>query len=518
LKEIDSTSDPLAASEGLHALEGHLNLDAADVCHPTHTQVTASDFIFRPIIIAKNTGFLLGGQIVAQVSVAILGIYVARTFGVTEYGLYSLAFAFVGMFGLLFSLGVDAIVIRDVARNPLDAWKVFSSALWLRLASFPIAIAILVLVSRLAGYSWEDRRFILLIAIAVGLGVAADLPRSVFQGLQRMELDAVCRGIEKVGTIVLVLLFVMVSRHIEVVAWATIVGAAMGLVVGWAILLALTGHLALPHPRHSLLLLRQAAPLAVSLALIALYQRLPLVILSWFRPFGEVGFYNAALGITAPFALLPLAFVGSMLPALSNLFQSSPQSVDRIHSSVVGYALAIGLPLSVGLGFLAPDIIQVLYGEPFRPATEALMILAYTIPLIFLTTYLTNILIAAKAQGLLLPVTMSNLVIAIVASVLLAPLLGFRGIAIAAVLTECGGLALLLYFTSRWVRHRLSRKIVAIVIATAIMAVGLLLGRHAPIWVLVPLGVGLYAVGLLVTGGLTLREVKHGVLSVVGRG
>jgi len=469
--------------------------------------------------ITKGTVALLASQFVVQGSAIFLGILIARAFGGTVYGQYSLAFAFVGMFGMLFTMGADAIVVREVARSPKLAGSLLGSALWLRLISFPLALVIIYLISQAAGYAPYERQLILMASISVGLSAAGDLPRAVFQGLQRMELDTLSRGMEKMVAVVLAWFFLARFQRIETVMFAIIIASAIGLCFSWAILLRLlylVWRPILSLLRYSAHLLEQAVPLGGSMVIITFYTRLPFVILSLFRSYHEVGLYSAAYNLTSPFTLLPVALVGALLPVLCDLFQSSRQSLNQLHHWLLVACLAMGLPLGAGLGLLAGDVLQVLYGEPFREATEALRILSLTIPLIFLTTYLSNILIASGAQRLLLAVTISNLGMALGANVLFIPLLGFLGAAIGVVLTETAGLALLFYFTSRYVRHRLHQRLVAIIVATVLMVVGLLL-LHVTLWVRIPLAASFYLLGLWATGGITLREFAFGIHAILSQ-
>ena len=56
--------------------------------------------------------------------------------------------------------------------------------------------------------------------------------------------------------------------------------------------------------------------------IIAIYLQLPTLILSCFSQIQEVGFFNAANGVIAPFGLLPVAFATALLPVLSSLFRT----------------------------------------------------------------------------------------------------------------------------------------------------------------------------------------------------
>ena len=72
-------------------------------------QVTQSDreaiSNIKPFRIARNTVFLSLSQVIAQASMAVVGIIVARSFGPAQYGAYSLAFSFIYAFSVLFSMG-----------------------------------------------------------------------------------------------------------------------------------------------------------------------------------------------------------------------------------------------------------------------------------------------------------------------------------------------------------------------------------------------------------------------------
>lgn len=72
--------------------------------------------IMYKIQIARNSLTLIGGQITVQISGIILGTLFARSLGESGYGQYSISLAF-GIFSILFSMGVDSLVVRDLAQD-----------------------------------------------------------------------------------------------------------------------------------------------------------------------------------------------------------------------------------------------------------------------------------------------------------------------------------------------------------------------------------------------------------------
>ena len=64
----------------------------------------------------KNTSWMMAEQILRLVSGLFIGVWVARYLGPEKYGLLSYALAFFALSGVIASLGLDDIVIRDLTR------------------------------------------------------------------------------------------------------------------------------------------------------------------------------------------------------------------------------------------------------------------------------------------------------------------------------------------------------------------------------------------------------------------
>jgi len=65
-----------------------------------------------------NTGWMFFGQILSLAFSFFIGAWVARYLGPENYGAFSYAIAFAGIFGFVSSLGVDGILSRDLVAYP----------------------------------------------------------------------------------------------------------------------------------------------------------------------------------------------------------------------------------------------------------------------------------------------------------------------------------------------------------------------------------------------------------------
>jgi PST family polysaccharide transporter len=451
---------------------------------------------------------LFAGQVIVQFFSLLVGILVARNMGQSIFGQYSLALVFVGMFSVFFTLGTDPLIIRQIAQFPDQKQEIVSSAYWIRLAGFPITLAAAMLAGYLFRYSSTQRFFIVLAAGIVGVSAMGDLPRMVFQGLQKMELDTLTRVIEKTAALLLVWIALMFSPNLGLVMGGLIIGAIIGTLASWVILKLRINYRLDFIPRGSLSLLKQSAPLTVSMFLVGLYMRLPQVILSFYRPVDEVGLFTAAYSTMLPFTYLSLAFTGAFLPVLSGMMGSSPQLVNKHHESLITYSLMLGLPSAACLALFSRDFLRILYGNSYLAASPALVILSLNVLFFFLLMHLNNIVIAGGRQKKLVIVTFINLISAFVFTLLLTPQYGMIGTSISIILTEAVSLVVMLYFTSHIVKHRMNRKAISAILATVFMLVGSMVASPLSFWLRAPLSLFVYGLGLWITGGVTVDDFR----------
>ncbi len=65
----------------------------------------------------SNTSWLFGEKILRMAVSLFVGIWVARYLGPDQFGLFSYAQAFVGIFAVIATLGLDSIVVRELVKD-----------------------------------------------------------------------------------------------------------------------------------------------------------------------------------------------------------------------------------------------------------------------------------------------------------------------------------------------------------------------------------------------------------------
>ncbi|HEB75052.1 MAG TPA: flippase [Nitrospirae bacterium] len=118
--------------------------------------------------IISNTGWLFADRIFRMVVSLFVGMWVARYLGPEQYGILNYAIAFVSLFSVFSSLGLDKIVVRELVRHPERQDEILGSTFVLKLIGGVSAFAVMVAVS--AWLKPEDRLTRLVIAV-LGLGL-----------------------------------------------------------------------------------------------------------------------------------------------------------------------------------------------------------------------------------------------------------------------------------------------------------------------------------------------------------
>ena len=80
-----------------------------------------------------NTAWLFSEKILQLGLGLLVGVWVARYLGPEKFGLFNYAITFVAMFSPFANLGLDGIVVRDVARDPSNKDETLGTAFALKL-------------------------------------------------------------------------------------------------------------------------------------------------------------------------------------------------------------------------------------------------------------------------------------------------------------------------------------------------------------------------------------------------
>ena len=393
---------------------------------------------FRRGILA-NTAYL-GVTRVAQLFVSFtIGVSVARYLGPAGAGALAYAVSFVALFSSIAALGLDTIVIRDLAANePGSAVseEVLSSAFLLRIVATPVTIIIIVVASLLADR--DDKTRLLIVIVASGV---------IFQPLSVIDLyfQSLVKSKYVVYTQLAALGVVSIARVILLLAGAPLLAFAG--ITALETALSMFG-LVYVYRRHrgrapkltiskrvAWALLSQAWPLALTGILTSIYINVDRVLIKHLLGNASAGKYAVVVSISTALYFVPIALGQSLFPSLvesrrdSALYQ---RRLQQAFDALLWAAVAIALPVT----FIAEPLMHFLYGAPYEGSGAALAILIWSAVFTFLGLVTSYWLVAENLQRIYPVRIFASLSTCVVLDFVLIPSWGIRGAAVATVVAQ----------------------------------------------------------------------------------
>ena len=324
---------------------------------------------------AQNVLILVGLQWFNRLIGLVTKVFLVRLLFPDDFGIFALATGLIGFVGTFGNFGLDYAIIQKGDRATAEDYDVaMSMRILISLVLFISSIAIAGPWGSLFGEPLlSPATQVLAIAYLV-------IPWS-FVPSTRLTTELRYKAIAIPNlTGQLMNAFASVSlAFIGFGIWSLVYGLMLGQVVStiafsvlhpWKFRFSLRKHEATP-------LLRYATPIMITSVILFLIANVDDFTVGFFLGSTALGFYAVAVG----FGTLPTTFLSG--PAGSALFPTLVKIQERIESLRGGYldgfsyTAAIVAPACIGMAVIAPEIVNILLGPIWAPATLPLLVLAF---------------------------------------------------------------------------------------------------------------------------------------------
>ncbi|HTW90711.1 MAG TPA: flippase [bacterium] len=463
--------------------------------------------------VARNTAYLALADVSSKVMVFFFHVLAARRLGVERYGVLSFAFAFTGMLGVLTDLGLGTIATREIARDHGKARPQVNDALTMRLIASVIVIALIALSVNLLRYPAATVRVVYICSVCVLTNAVVSFFCAVFQGFERMELLALNRTIQ---TAVLVAGAFLLSRGaagIDRYALLFVIAGVVSVVVAGISAVPLLGRLELSFSfGHWWDVLRASVPIGLATVFTMFYYWIGTTVLSKMASDTAVGSYSAAFRVANGLAFMGFAFSGAVYPLFSRFFASSSERLVRAFELSVKYMAMLALPVAAFATVFGTQVVLLVYGRAYSGAAPVLHLLVWWGAFASLNSLLSYYLISVGRSGLVTAQTGVSLVVNLGLNLVLIPIFGAVGAALALAVSEAAGLVYLAASHSQVPQHARAQSVFSDVLrVVAALVAALLVATGVARWNWVAgLGAGLlaYVAFLVATRALSSQDMK----------
>ncbi|MBI4878563.1 MAG: oligosaccharide flippase family protein [Planctomycetes bacterium] len=254
-------------------------------------------------------------------------------------------------------------------------------------------------------------------------------------------------------------------------------------------------------------LAREAFPLGVSAAAVSVYFYADVIMLRPLRGEADVADYRAASSLMSFGLMVPVLFCQVLFPIYVRCHNRSALLLGAIVRRSTFYLALFGSTGAALLIGLAPDLLALVFGEPYRGAASSLRLLGAAMLLVFLTFPHTTALIAAGRAAVFTRITLASVVLNIGLNLLVLRRFGPEGAAATTLATEAFVLGAGVLSLRRALGVTgVSRELFGPLLLGGALFLGLVLfGAGRPLFVTLPVALAAAGLGALLLRALPFR-------------
>ena len=398
------------------------------------TKIDFSSSSFKKYFV--NTSWLFLERILRILVSFVVTIFVVRYLGPKEFGLYSYALSFFWLFGSLSTLGLEAITTKEIVKYPDKKDEINGTVFFLRIAGSISAIIIIAVVLFLAG---EETYSAVLILILSGsfLFQSFSVIEYYFRGIVKAKYNAYALSASVILSSALKVLFILIKAPLIYFVYAVVfeyVALAVGLVLVYRhFKLSIFNWRYSKHIASSLL--KDSWPLMLSGLVVMVYMRVDQIMIKNMIDEEAVGYYSAAVRLCEAWYFIPVTLCNSIFPAIVNAKNVSTKfynnRMQKLYDLLTWLAIGIAVPVTI----FSNQIIQILFGNEFSSAAPVLTIYIWAGVAVFLGVASSQYLINENLTKLSFFRTLIGMILNVVLNIILIPLYGIIGSAIATLIS-----------------------------------------------------------------------------------
>lgn len=387
--------------------------------------------------IIANTGWLFADRILRMGVGLFMTVWVARYLGVEQFGILNYATAFVALFSPISTLGLDAIVVRSIVREPEKKEEILGTAFWLKLpggiAAFILALSTIFVVR------YNDHLTIFLVAIlsSVGIFQSFDIIDLWFQSQVQSKYTVIAKNTVFIIITMIKIILIMMQARLLAFAWVLLAETALG-AVGLIIVYRVKGNsILLWRWSFSLAktLIKESWPLILSGLTVMIYMRIDQIMLGEMLGDKAVGIYSAATRISEVWYFIPTAITSSFAPAIFAAKQKSEVLYYQRIKQLVSLMLVLSVIISLPMTFISEPIIMILFGNNYVAAGSVLAIHIWSSVFVFMGMATSSWFIAEELTHFSMYRTMVGAIINIILNLFLIPKYAGVGAAISTLIS-----------------------------------------------------------------------------------
>lgn len=398
------------------------------------TKINFSSSSFKKYL--ANTSWLFFERILRIIIAFFVIIYVVRYLGPQNFGLYSYVLSFIWLFVSISTLGLETISVREIVKQPQRKNEIIGTVFRLRFLGGIAAIAFIAL-TLLIGQEELFTAILILIASVAFIFQSFSAIEYYFRAVVKAKYIAYALSASVIFSSTLKIILILVEAPL-IYFIAAFTFEYFVIAVGLVTVYKINKQNIFDWKYSKILslsLLKDSWPLILSGIFVVVYMKIDQVMLKHMISEEAVGFYAAAVRLCEAWYFIPVTICNSIFPAIVNAKNVSEEfynnRMQKLYDLLTWLAIGIAIPVTI----FSSQIIELLFGSEFAPASPVLTIYIWAGVAVFLGVASSQYLVNENLTKLLFLRTLVGMVLNVALNLVLIPIYGIIGSAIATLIS-----------------------------------------------------------------------------------
>jgi len=330
----------------------------------------------------KNTSWLFGEKILRMIVGLFIGIWVARYLGPEQFGLFSYAQSFVGLFTVIATLGLDGIIVRELVKDESRRDELIGTAFWLKVMG---AIGVLIIVAISVNFTSNDTYTNTLVFIIASATIfqSFNVVDMYFQSKVMSKYVVYANIISLFISSIVKIALILNDAPLVAFAWVVLFDSFISSLGFIYFYIKNNSDLRIKHltfkSETAFSLLKDSWPLIFAGIAISINMRIDQVMLKEFLGSESVGYYAAAVKISEAAIMVPHLIARSIFPSFVKSCKDNYKLFTKKIEQGYKYLFYFTFFIAACIYLLADFIITSTFGSEFLDSVYILQISCFLI-------------------------------------------------------------------------------------------------------------------------------------------
>lgn len=384
----------------------------------------------------KNASWIIAGKSAQMFINLIVGLLTARYLGPENYGLINYAAAYTSFFSAFCTLGINSVIVKEFIDYPDAEGEIIGTTLGLRaISSFLSAIIIFLIVMIIDA----DEKTTIVVVILYSMGMIFQIFETInfwFQSKLQSKITAISSLIAYFITAFYKVILLLAGKSVVYFAVATSIDYVC---IGVLLLYAYKKHNGATlrfSCKYGKNLLKKSYHFILPGLMVSVYGQTDKIMLKQMMGATEIGYYSTAVAICSMWCFILSAIIDSAYPSIMQVNNKNEKLFIKRNKQLYAIVFYISVFVSLILTILGKIVIQILYGEAYLLAVEALRIVTWYTAFSYLGVARNAWIVCKNRQKYLVYVYIFAAVSNVILNLILIPRWGATGAALASLIAQ----------------------------------------------------------------------------------